>query len=580
MPSSQSTGETGRDEARGPAAARGSGFSIGRWCLLAALLLLVPLLYAPLALHNLPVAANVDERTSLSVLARFYHGSLNPKFFMYPTLYYYVTYFFIAPFGFSKALFLGRLLNLSCVGLLAFATYAFCARHLRSKPAGLLAALCVVGSNIVVSSGAYLCTDVLLAATTLGSLHWLTAYFDHAERRAWLVGMVLLGLAVGCKYTAFLLYIAYYLTEVAATIRSGPGPGRASFSRTTVLLVLLVLGVLGLGAAAFFPVGAVLGFVSRNRINADLRDVQDYLHFFQHVRRLLGELGIFFLLLAILARVSTVVNGCLARKRPYAGLAIVVGISYLSTPFSLIDPKRFLYDLGALFRANIVVAASHAQWPEYARWLVSNENGLLLLLSAAGIGILIARTPRHLMLVAIYACLYVLVIGSSHMGFPRYLTPILPLVYCGAGVALCFLWECAPRARIPWARALALLLILAASFGVSRQVISKREQGRTTDSFLASYRVARQNTHGTVFYAGYAPSVELEAEGLQTRQVPWSGLRTGSLGAGLHCGDVLVLDGEGARLHGLRAKADPGVDLLLDDPRDAGQEVLRKSGCR
>ena len=63
-----------------------------RWVLLLVLMLAAMIIYYPRASHNLPVATNVDDRTSLAVLLRFHQGSANPKFFMYPTLYYYLTY--------------------------------------------------------------------------------------------------------------------------------------------------------------------------------------------------------------------------------------------------------------------------------------------------------------------------------------------------------------------------------------------------------------------------------------------------------------------------------------------------------
>src|ERR1700744_6635978 len=75
-----------------------ANWMIWDWCFVLPLLVLVPILYFPFATHNLPVVSHVDERTSLEVLGRFHDGSLDPKFFMYPTLYYYVTYFLTIPF--------------------------------------------------------------------------------------------------------------------------------------------------------------------------------------------------------------------------------------------------------------------------------------------------------------------------------------------------------------------------------------------------------------------------------------------------------------------------------------------------
>jgi hypothetical protein len=138
--------------------------------LCAGLIVVVPAIYLPYALHNLPVAAHVDERTSLLVLKHFHDGSLNPQFFMYPMLYYYVTYFLTAAFPFSKVLLYGRLLNLSFVGLTAAIMYCLCERHLESRAAGVVAVLCIVSSTTITDSAAYICTDVLLAATSIAAL--------------------------------------------------------------------------------------------------------------------------------------------------------------------------------------------------------------------------------------------------------------------------------------------------------------------------------------------------------------------------------------------------------------------------
>jgi 4-amino-4-deoxy-L-arabinose transferase-like glycosyltransferase len=543
--------------------------------------LIVPLLYFPYLLHNLPVAGNVDEQTSLAILLRF-HGSLNPQFFMYPTLYYYLTYFLVAPLFSAHFLLAGRALNLCLVGVTAFLSYAFCKRHLDSAAAGLISALCVITSTTITNSGSYLCTDVLLAAATLASLHYLAAYFAGCDLRFWLLGMVLLGAAVGSKYTAFLLFIAYYLAELILSIRRAKsGSEDEKFPRTAVLCFLLASGLLALCAASFFPVQAVLHFVASNRSNANLRDPAEYLVFFQHLRNALAELGVLCLAVALVVRLSRLAYLSLARKRPYYGLLIVLLISYLSTPYSLIDPKRFLYDLGALARSNIVVAGHHAEWGQYLSWLFSNENAILIVLSAVGLILISARARLHLFIVGLYLVLYSLVIGSAHLGYPRYLTPVLPLLYCAAGVTLVRLWKWKPfAASFPLTKVAAVILTLIVAIQLGIRIARDRALSRNSDALLASYQIARLNTAGTDLYAGYTPSVELEAAGINTRQVSWAALSTGPLGSQMGCGDLLILDKKEAKLHSIDATGDSTVTILLDDSSSNGQEVVRRKGCQ
>jgi hypothetical protein len=558
------------------------------WCFLLGCVLIVPLIYFPYILHNLPVAGNVDEQTSLAILLRFHHGSLNPQFFMYPTLYYYLTYSLVAPWSSTHFLLAGRALNLCLVGLTAFLSYAFCKRHLDSQAAGLIAALCVITSTTITNSGSYLCTDVLLAAATLASLYYLVAYFRGCGSRSWLLGMVLLGAAVGSKYTAFLLFIAYYIAELIISIRrlksengARSGSEDERFSRTAVLSFLLTCGLIALCAACFFPVQPVLHFVAKNRSSANVRDPAEYLAFFQHLRRVLAELAILCLAVALLVRFSRPAYVSLARKRPYYGLLIVLLVSYLSTPYSLIDPKRFLYDLGALARSNIVVAADHAEWGQYLSWLFRSENSVLVVLGVIGLVIIAAKARIHLFIAGLYLVLYGLVIGSAHLGYPRYLTPVLPLLYCGAGLAFVRLWRWEPlAASFPLTKVVAVILGFTVAAQLGTRIARDRALSRGSDALLASYQIARLNVAGTDLYAGYTPSVELEATGIKTRQVSWAALSTGSLGSQMACGDLLILDKKQAKLHSIDPREDPTMAVLLDHSGSDGQEVVRRKDCQ
>jgi hypothetical protein len=558
---------------------------------------IVPLLYFPALFHNLPVAANVDERTALVILERFHNGSLNPHFFMYPTLYYYLTYLWSAAFAAAAPgsdpgndlvndLLWGRALNLGLVGLTAFLAYAFCKRHLASSAAGWIAALCVISSPIITNSGSYLCTDVLLAATTMGSLYYLVAYFAGGGTRSWLLGMLLLGAAVGSKYTAFLLFITYYLAELIVSMRSRHAKAAAEdayLSRTVLISLLMAAGAAALLAACFFPVSAALRFAAGTRTNADLRDPAEYLRFFEHLRRLLGEVAVLCFAMAAAVRLSRIVYAGLARKKPYLGLAIVLLVTCLSTPYSLITPRRFLYDLGALARANIVVASPHAEWGQYLAWLFSNENGILVALGIVGLGLIAARARAELIVAVLYLVLYGVVIGSAHIGYPRYLTPVLPLLYCGTGVAFVMLWQW----RTPWSgtsgrvwiRAPILLLAAAISIQLGLKIARDRVLSRSSDAFLTSYDLARHNLAGTDLYAGYAPFAELDAAGVRTRQVSWAALSHGSIGDQMSCADLLLFDTQGARRHGIDAAADKSLILMLDAPGGDGQQVMRRRDC-
>jgi hypothetical protein len=112
-----------------------------------------------------------------------------------------------------------------------------------------------------------------------------------------------------------------------------------------------------------------------------------------------------------------------------------------------------------------------------------------------------------------------------------------------------------------------------------RRIRADRALSCTMDAFLASYQVARRNVASTNFYAGYAPSVELEEAGVTTHQVSWATLSGGPLGSILGCGDLLIFDKQQARVHAISLEQDRSVTLLLDDVRGEGQSVMRRTGC-
>jgi 4-amino-4-deoxy-L-arabinose transferase-like glycosyltransferase len=556
------------------------------WCFMLILIMLVPLIYFPYALSNLPVASNVDERISLGILKHFHDGSLDPHFFMYPTLYYYLTYLLTASFPFSKVLFYGRLANLSFVGLTGAVTYAFCRRHLDSRAVGVVAALCVVSSTIITTSGSYLCTDALLAATTMASLYYLVEFFHHRGKRQWLIGMLLLGCAVGCKYTAFLLFIAYGMTEILANMWNRTSEEEehdnlftTRVSRRLLIVVLLAVAVVALVVAAWFPTTAALEFVARTRTNADLKPTLVYLGFFHHIRLLLVGMAVASVIsAAVVARVQMVYE-CIAVKRLYFGLGIVILVSVLATPYSLITPGRFLYDLGALARANVIVVSNHAQWGSYLSWLIQNENLILLVLSGIGIIMVGRRKQSKLLVVAVYLLVSAYVIGSAHSGYARYLTPLLPILYCGAGAAFIGLWNRKVVGHIPWARVLAIALVVVASVQLGNKVIDAREQSKTEDACWKSYQVITSLAPRSILFAGEAPSVELELVGIQATQVSWAKLRERPLSAQLTCDQMLVFDKVHALEEHVKFQVDPTASTVLDEPSGHGQQILRRSDC-
>jgi Dolichyl-phosphate-mannose-protein mannosyltransferase len=555
------------------------------WGLLPLFVILIPVIYVFRAQYNLPLAANVDERTALEIFHRFEAGSLNPHCFLYPTLYYYLTYFLLKPFPPDLLIEWGRVLNLNFVGLTSFLGYSLCRRYFRSRAAGILSAFFIASSTTIVNSGSYICTDALLAAMTLATLLLLLRYFENPTRRNWAIAMIALGLALGCKYTAFLLFIAYAGTEmIREWVEENHGVDRDSeslVSQNVFSTAILILGTFFLAAAWAFPQTHLMRFATSHHTNPDLKSSTDYLVFFHHVRLELVYGGIALLASALLVKRSNVLYRLFSLKRIYLGLLIVLLVALVTTPYSVLDPAKFVYDLGAQARGTVMIQNGHPQWRNYFFWLWRDESRILLALGLLGFTTITLRNYRRYLVIILFTLLYVFTIGSAHIGFPRYLTPILPLVYVLAAGFLMQIWTTEKPAVAQYARILAVILVVFSAAELWAKFEASRMLSRRTDEFWSSYWLAKNMHVAKVLYAGYAPSAELNATGISTSQTSWASLEAGPLGNQLECGELLILERRSAEAHHLSPGDDPSVTILLDDRSGHyGQEVLRKTDCK
>lgn len=560
-------------------------FRVLDWGLLPLFMILTPAIYLFRVHYNLPLAANVDERTALGIFQRFDTGSLNPHFFLYPTLYYYLMYFLLKLFPPGLLIEWGRILNLSFVGFTSFVGYTFCRLYFRSRAAGILSAIFIASSTTIVTSGSYICTDALLAAMTLAGLVVLLQYFENPSRRNWTIAIVVLGLALGCKYTAFVLFIAYAATEmIRESIEENRGVdtySKSLVSQNVFSAAILILGILFLTAAWVFPVADLMRFAASHHTNPDLKSSTDYLIFFHHVRMELVYGGLALLALALLVKQSGTLYRLLSLKRIYSALLIVLLIALLTTPYSVLDPAKFVYDLGAQARGTVLIQHGHPQWKNYFVWLWRDEPKIVLVLGVLGFATIALRNYRRYLVVILFTLMYVFTFGSAHIGFPRYLTPILPVVYVLAAGFLMQIWTTEKLALRRYARIVAVMLLALSAAELSANFASSRILSKRTDEFWSSYWLAKNMHVGKVLYAGYAPSVELTAAGISTSQTSWASLQAVPLGSKLECGELLILERSSAQAHHLNPEEDRSVTVLLDDRSgDYGQEVLRKTDCK
>lgn len=497
-------------------------------------------IWFPLAKYNLPVAANVDERTGWSIIANFYTGDLNPHFFLYPTLYYYLDYLITRPFGIHNILFSGRILNLILVAASAMATYFLALSVMRKRLAGTVAATFVVCSPLFAASGSYLCTDVLLAVLSIASLTFMLRYLEGHLTLDWFAGMVLCGLSVGCKYTAFILFIAYVFVEVGGSpLEDGDQPRTWLLawrvSKSCLVPLVLGAGILFCSVAVFFPFHWAMTFIQTHRTNVNGKSAAGYLLFFRALRIQFTLLGVGSLALGLLLARFDDIWRRISPVRLYLGLGIVGAVFLLTTPFSVISPFRFLYDVGAVLKNNVDVPHGHSQWSNYLRWFIANESWVIGVLAIAG-GILLLKNWPRLRLLYIYSALYILAIGASHRGFPRYLVPLLPILFCLAGYAVAVLVQSRQG------RWIAACIFVPLIFWYVVHIRQVRRAAKRTDDVYSAYMLTNSARPRKVYFAGMAPSEELKNEGYQVQEVSWKEVVSPEFWNELECRDVVILD--------------------------------------
>jgi tetratricopeptide (TPR) repeat protein/4-amino-4-deoxy-L-arabinose transferase-like glycosyltransferase len=200
---------------------------LGGVLLLALLLRLWPLLAGDPAWHP-------DEYSFVFFPLNFFSGDLNPHFFTYPTLHYYLLgvvyalfYFFSADFSFyewtgyhyfwhpESLMSVARLVGVFFAVLGVWGS-AVLARRLAGAGAGMVAALFLAFNVLHVRQSALAAVDIPLAFWSLGAV-WAAVRLLHKDTlKDYGLAGLLLGLAVSCKYPAAALAPVIVVAHVLA----------------------------------------------------------------------------------------------------------------------------------------------------------------------------------------------------------------------------------------------------------------------------------------------------------------------------------------------------------------------------
>jgi 4-amino-4-deoxy-L-arabinose transferase-like glycosyltransferase len=332
--------------------------------------------------HGLPLLrGRPDELEVVLATATFPSGDFNPRFFVYPNLFFYVVYvwdLFVLALGRlhgampsyatlldtdqARLIFYGRALTATAGTASVVVMYAV-GRRVGSRMTGLVAAALLATNFLHVRDSHALKPDVLLGIAMLVALTLLARHAERPSRRHAIAAGVAVGLTMAIKYNGVFLLVPTYVEDVLASPRRGWRRGLPSAD------------FLALGTAALVAFVVACPFL-----------VVDF-----------GRTAFtsWFLAFTVFA------------TRP--ATALPPSASWLDVPLHFVRTRAFGYHL------------TMSLWHGF---------GALATLAVAPALVLAAlrRTPRLYRMAAVFAVAYYLVIGAAPVHLVRYFTALVPVL--------------------------------------------------------------------------------------------------------------------------------------------------------
>jgi hypothetical protein len=243
--------------------------------------------------HGLPATFNPDEVPILNRALALGAGSLNPRNFLYPSLYFYAAFawegvFYLAGraagvftslgafqrqyFTDPTTLFLAARTLTALFGIATVAALYWYGRRLYGPTAGLVAALFLAVAPIAVRDAQYVKLDVPVALFVVLSHAMLAAIVTDpataSARKAWLLAGLFAGLAISTHYYAGLAVIS--IAVVAAVHATRTGQWRSAFGLLVLAGIACIAGFLiGTPFLPFEPRIAIRDISVLREVNID-----------------------------------------------------------------------------------------------------------------------------------------------------------------------------------------------------------------------------------------------------------------------------------------------------------------------
>jgi 4-amino-4-deoxy-L-arabinose transferase-like glycosyltransferase len=412
--------------------------------------------------HGLPhPGTRPDEREVLDQTIGFASGDWNPRWFIYPPLYFHLTwlwdeavlavwrlwrpresYFELLRTNLAPLLLGGRMMT-AALGAVTVPVAFAVARRVGGRTMGLVTAALVAGEYLLVRDSHALKPDIHLALGALVAVWCLARYVEQPTLRHALVAGVVIGLTTAVKYNGILLLVPAYLAECMA-----PHPRRRW--RLLPTRTGWILGLVAVGSFLLVSPHMLLDFAGMSKTFA-------------------------------IATWNVYVTRPGSAPPPDAG--------WLERAWTFVHTRSFGYHLALSLRYGCGLAVT--------------------LLAAPALLLGLRRRVHPLLPLAVtFAVLHYLVAGASPVRLARYFTPSVPLLLLLIANLVVLASRVVPARWRSLAIGLATLAILAEPLRAS--VAFDRVASETDTRVLATEWLARVPGGGAVAFVGAGPFTNSE----------------------------------------------------------------------
>ena len=176
----------------------------------------------------------------------------------------------------------------------------------------------------------------------------------------------------------------------------------------------------------------------------------------------------------------------------------------------------------------------------YLNFYIEKESIILLVFFVVGFFTAI-KEKKSILILLLYLIIQYLIIGSATRGYPRYLTPLLPIIFSFSAYGI-YSFSTYLGGKIKFSQFIIIPILFFAIIENYYNVTPILYREYHYDDIYDSYQYIINSSPSTIYYSGYVPDVELEMYGLSIIKIAEKDLNIKYLSEFMKYNDILVVD--------------------------------------